>query len=377
MDNVSAETLNHFGDKIDRLIQGTPLSRAETREAVLRILDNSQSEIHQGAFLAAITAKGPTPDEIAGAWEAIYEVDTTKVSLRTDRPVVDNCGTGMDGFKTFNISTAAAVVAAAGGVDMARHGARAVTSACGTVDLCEALGVDVECPVGMVRESIEKAGIGLFNGMSAEVHPTALFRILSRMRFGSILNIAASLANPANPRRGVRGVYDPAMVRPVAETMRAIGFERALVFHGNSGNGVGGMDELSPVAASIAAELTPDGAIREFTLPPEAVGLRFTGSLKTIAAAAGPEEEALRLLRIFSGQDRGGCFETVCLNSAPVFYIAGLTDDLSEGVAMARRIIASGQAHEKLRAWVRAQNRNPDGGLARLEALENRLRRHR
>ncbi len=143
-------------------------------------------------------------------------------------PPVENSGTGMDSFKTFNISTAAAIVAAAGGVRMARHGARAVTSDCGTVDMAKALGVDVDCGTDIVAESIFRAGIGLFNGMSPQVHPRALARVLSQTGFGSTLNIATSLANPASPRLAVRGVYRREMVATVAEVMRAIGRWRML-----------------------------------------------------------------------------------------------------------------------------------------------------
>ena len=167
-----------------------------------------------------MTAKGPTPPEIAGAWQAIVEFDTATVEVSQEAPLVDNCGTGMDSLKTFNVSSAAAVVAAAGGVRMARHGARGLTSACGTVDLLEAVGIAVECDVAAVARSIETCGIGLFNGMSPRVHPRALFRILSQIRFGSILNIAASLASPCRPSHAVRGVYAADLLTPVTRVVR-------------------------------------------------------------------------------------------------------------------------------------------------------------
>jgi len=129
------DKIKNFGNSIDLLIAGKNLTREQTRDLFSEILLGKQTEIHQGAFLAAITAKGPDPGEIAGAWQAIYELDTVKVSPDTGKPLVDNCGTGMDSFKTFNISTCAAIVAAAGGTCLARHGARAITSRCGTVDL--------------------------------------------------------------------------------------------------------------------------------------------------------------------------------------------------------------------------------------------------
>ena len=358
-----------FGNSITALISGKDLSREQTKKWFSEILNNEPSDIHQGAFLAAITAKGPCLDEIAGAWDAIYDIDTVKVSPDTGKPLVDNCGTGMDSFKTFNISTCSAIVAAAGGTCLARHGARAITSRCGTVDLCERLGVDVECPSDTVKESIEKTGIGLFNGMSSNTHPQALFRILSQMSFGSILNIAASLSNPANPRFGVRGVYAKEMIGPVIQTMKQIGFKRALVFHGSSGNGVGGIDELSPVGKSYVAELEPDGNIVQYTVDPNSLGLMNTITLKDIAARNDPREEAHRLLRLFTGSDKGPLYETICLNTAPIFYVTKQVDTLQKGVEKARDIIDSGQAMDKLWQWVQTQNRNPHAGEENLKAL--------
>lgn len=362
-----------FGNAINRLIIGENLSRNETKQLVSEILSGRQSDIHQGAFLAAITAKGPSPDEIAGTWEAIYELDTVKVSPKVRAPLVDNCGTGMDSFKTFNISTAAAIIAAAGGVCLARHGARAITSRCGTVDLCEALGIDVECPPEIVKTSIETTGIGLFNGMSAAVHPQALFRILSQLSFGSILNIAASLANPACPVYGVRGVYSRKMITPVIQTMKAIGFKRAMVFHGSTGNGAGGMDELSPVAESFVAELDENGNIINSTLLPAEVGLCFRSPLEEISAGSDPHHEALRLLKVFTGKDKKGLYETICLNTAPIFYIANRVQNLKAGVEKARDIVDSGKAMDKLQQWVNAQNQDTANSAKRLDALKKEI----
>ncbi len=363
----------HFGKSINRLISGEDLSREETRELFSEILNGEQPEIHQGAFLAAITSKGPSTGEIAGVWEAIFNLDTVKVTPDVDKPLLDNCGTGMDSFKTFNISTGAAIVGAAGGVCMARHGSRALSSRCGTVDMCEALGVDVECRAEKVKESIEQAGIGLFNGMSRESHPEALFRILSQISFGSILNIAASLANPANPDFGVRGVYSKEMIEPAILTMKEIGFKKALVFHGTTGNGAGGIDELSPVSESYISELSEDGRISNYTLVPENMGIKRMCTTEDIAGGKDPHEEALRLLKIFTGMDKNGLYDTICLNAAPVFYISGEVNDLKAGAEMAREIIDSGRAMEKLRQWVEIQHRVPERGRLTIETLLNEL----
>ena len=176
-----------FGAQIMRLIQKKDMEREAAREAFTVLVQNGTTAMQQGAFLAALSAKGETEQEVAGCWDAIYGLDTNKVTVAQPERVVENSGTGMDTFKTYNISTASAVLAAAGGVPMARHGARAITSVCGTVDMAEALGVDVECSVSQVARSISKANIGLFNGMSAQTHPAALGRILAQILPQSII----------------------------------------------------------------------------------------------------------------------------------------------------------------------------------------------
>jgi len=238
---MNSEKIRNFGWDIQRLLNGSDLTRERAYEMFREVLLNEQPDLQQGAFLAALMAKGETPQEIAGAWTAIDELDTIHTRAKFEKPIVENSGTGMDQLKTFNVSTAAAIVASANGVTVAKHGARAITSMWGTVDILESVGVDVECDVATVEKSIQKAGIGLFNGMSPLVHPRALARILSQIRFGSTLNIAASLANPCRPSYGVRGVYSEKLVPIVKEVMKEIGYERAMVVHGFNANRQNGM----------------------------------------------------------------------------------------------------------------------------------------
>ncbi len=151
------DKMKDFGIKITGIMRGRDLTRSEACEMFRQMLINEQPDLQQGAFLAAMTAKGPIAEEIAGIWEAIYEYDTVKVTPAVSPPLIENCGTGMDALNTFNISTAASIVAVAnGGICMAKHGARAITSRCGAVDILEAVGVNVECEVEIVKRSIEK-----------------------------------------------------------------------------------------------------------------------------------------------------------------------------------------------------------------------------
>ncbi|NYT03022.1 MAG: anthranilate phosphoribosyltransferase [Methanosarcinales archaeon] len=362
------ERLRYFGRRVDALIKGRNLTREEAREMFRQVLTGEQPDLQQGAFLAAITAKGATPEEIAGSWEAIYELDTVKVRPEVSGPLVENCGTGMDSIKTFNISTAAAIVAAADGVCMAKHGSRAITSRCGTVDILEALGVGVECDVSLVKRSIERAGIGIFNGMSGQVHPQALCRILSQIRFGTILNIAASLANPALPTYGVRGVYSREMVLPIARAMHEIGYRRAMVVHGLDAGGRRGMDEMSTLGETLVAELGEDGEIVEYALRPEEMGLERCRE-EAIGVEPDRSMEALRMVRMLSGEDRGPRRDIICLNAAPLLYITGRASDLEEGVARAGEILESGRPVQKLKDWVMQQSSNPGEHRERFEVL--------
>ena len=360
--------LREFGATIGKLTRGEGLSRGEAKEAFRQVLMDEQPDLHQGAFLAALVGKGETPEEIAGSWEAIYEYDTAQVTPETAEPLVENCGTGMDSLKTFNISTAAAVVAAAGGVCMAKHGARAITSTCGAVDVAEAVGIDVGCPVDVVARSIESAGIGLFNGMSQQVHPQALFRILAQIRFGSTLNIAASLANPAMPKIAVRGVYSSELVRPTAEAMREIGYERALVVFGRNGSEDRGMDEWSVLGETDVAQFDSNGDIDSYTVAPEDVGIGRS-PYEPLQPAANVQEEALRFVRLLSGTEDGARTDAVCLNAGPILWLMGKSSDLRSGVELAQQILATGQAIAKLEDWVGAQTRDRVGSLARLAEL--------
>jgi anthranilate phosphoribosyltransferase len=362
------DNLRYFGGKVDLLIRRGNLSRSEARELFIQILQNVQPDLQQGAFLAAITAKGATPEEIAGIWEAIYEIDTVKVRPEVIGPLVENCGTGMDAIKTFNISTAASIVAAADGINMAKHGARAITSRCGAVDILETLGVDVECDAKLVKRSIERAGIGIFNGMSDKVHPQALGRILSQIRFGTVLNIAGSLANPALPLCGVRGVYSREMVLPTARVMHEIGYKRAFIVHGKSADGARGMDELSTLGKSYIADMTEDGEIQEFSVSAGELGIESC-SESDILNQSEIQSEALRLLQVISGKEQGPRREIVCLNTAPILYIMGHASDLKEGICRAAEIMDSGKPVMKIRSWVKEQNTNPGTRLEQLESM--------
>lgn len=291
----------NLGKAIDALIAKQDLSAEITYDLFSKMIHDEETRMNQGAFLAAITAKGATEEEIAAIQKVIYEFDTAKAEVHTAKPLAENSGTGMDAFKTFNISTAAAVVASACGVAMARHGSRAITSTCGTVDVVEALGVTVEMESCDVGRAIETCGIGLFNGMSPRVHPVGLGRILSEISFGTVLNIAASLANPVCAAYGVRGVNHPDMMMKTAKIMKNIGYKKVFVLHGYLGEDTLGIDEASTLGRTAFIEIDEKGNLNENSFYPEDFGLKRP-QRSEIAAIGDVQREACRLTGVLSGE---------------------------------------------------------------------------
>lgn len=365
---MSSQVNRRFGSIVTRLLAKEDLSREEARSAFTTVLQNNTTEMQQGAFLAALAAKGETRQEVAGAWQSIYDLDTTKVTISAELNPVENSGTGMDTFKTFNISTASSILAAAGGVTMARHGARAITSMCGTVDMAEALGVDVECSADVVARSIETTGLGLFNGMSPLIHPMALGRILSQIFFGSTLNIAASLANPALPSIGVRGVYSKSMIKPVAEVMEEIGYTSGIVLHGEIENSDKGMDEASVCGITHCARIKDGSEIEEFTIDPKKLGLLVKDPFQ-LSPESDITVEAKRFVSLLANREEGGRKNATLLNSGLIFLAAEKVQNLEQGIELATNQLESGNGFATLEKWVASQNSDAQKGLEKLHQL--------
>lgn len=360
----------NFGKAIDALIAKQDLSGELTFELFSRLIRDDESRMNQGAFLAALTSKGATEEEIAAIQKVIYEFDTVRANVNTDLPLAENSGTGMDHFKTFNISTAASIVAASCGVAMSRHGSRAITSSCGTVDVAEALGVSVDMESYQVAKSIEKCGIGLFNGMSSKVHPVGLGRILGEINFGTVLNIAASLANPVKPQYGVRGVNDPLIIDRTSKIMHHIGYERSIVLYGFIGEDKPGMDEASSLGRTVFTETDKEGNRTIHHCYPEDFGIP-RGKVGNIAAIGEPMLEARRLACILSGEQKDDCVNIVLLNAAFLIYVSGLADDLLKSFHLAEEALFSGKSFQKLEEWVSVQQLNdPDEAVQRLRLLK-------
>jgi anthranilate phosphoribosyltransferase len=361
---VTENELKSFGAVIQRLINGKSISKQEAHDSFALILQNKQPEIQQGAFLAALAAKGETAEEIAGVWSAVMEFDTITAKIDATTPLIENSGTGMDSLKTFNVSSAAGIVASACGARLARHGARAITSKRGSIDILEKVGVDVECDVAIVAKSIDKVGIGIFNGMSPKVHPNGLGRILSQIRFGSTLNIAASLANPARPTMALRGLYSESMLDLVADVMKKIGYTRIMIVHGKDDKYDGGMDEISITGRTMMRTFGIDATPKEFR--PEDVGLK-TALYEDVAALDDDAASTNRFIRVLAGVDHKECVDFTCLNSAGILLAGGLVDSMSDGIERSRKSIENGSAITKLKNWVSIQSSNKQSALDRFQ----------
>ena len=363
--------MRDFGAIIQRLKRGEDLTRAEARDCWRQICEEEQPDLQQGAFIAALSAKGETPEEIAGTFEALYELDTIKVDAVTRAPLIDNCGTGADTLKTFNISTAAAIVAAACELCVVRHAARAISSNCGAIDVIEALGVNVEAGPEIPKRSIENAGIGAWNAFLPSIHPRTLGRILSQVRFGSTINIVGPLLNPTMPPLKVMGVPNLKMIDIEAETLRALGTRRAFVMYGLDDNSEKGMDELSTVGVSHFALLEADGSITHGRIDPLDFGIARARH-DDLASSRDVIRDATTLLRVIMGNAKQSQSDIVCLNTAPMLYLADVVGTLEDGIARARRAIEDGAALGKLRDWVAWQNIAPEDGQATLERMISR-----
>jgi anthranilate phosphoribosyltransferase len=357
-----------FGAIVVKLTHGENISREEAKECWRQICEEEQSDLQQGGFIGALQAKGATPEEVAGTFEALYEFDTIKVEVDTPEPLIDNCGTGADTLKTLNISSGAAIIGASLGLYVVRHAARAISSNCGAVDVVEAFGVNVESAPELPKQSIEKAGICVWNAFLGSVHPKTLARVLSQIRFGSAINLVGPLLNPTMPEYKVMGVPNREMIDIEVKTLKELGFKRAFVMHGLDDNSDKGMDEVSTLGVTHVAELKENGSIENYEIAPEDFGIK-RGTFEEVASSRDVQKDALALLGVLAGKDTGPRADIVCLNTAPLLYIMGKANDLAQGVDMARQAAAEGKPVEKLRDWVTWQNEKPEDGIPTLEKM--------
>src|SRR5712691_1337888 len=318
-------------------VEGKDLTRDQAAAAVDDMLEGGAPVAQIAALLVALRIKGETPDEIAGAAQAM-RARAQKVVVGLER-LIDTCGTGGDSSGTFNISTTAAFVAAAGGARVAKHGNRAVSSKCGSADVLTALGVEVELPPEAVAACIDECGIGF---LFAPRHHAAMRHVApvrKDLELRTLFNLLGPLANPAGARRQLLGVYSAQLVPVLARTLAELGCDRAFVVHG-----AGGLDEISTSGATLVCEVR-NGTVRQFELLPEDVGVQRAPPEGLRGGDAA--ENAAMLRGVLRGED-GARRQSVMLNAGAALAAAGVCEGIAEGVSLAAKAIDSGAALDRL-----------------------------
>jgi len=332
---------------IARVVDGGGLSEAEMESVVLELMDGKGTPAQIGGLLVALRAKGETIDEITGAVRAMR---ANAVTIRPHADViVDTCGTGGDAADTFNVSTAAALIAAGAGVTVAKHGNRAMSGRVGGADVLEALGVKVDVPAGIVAGCVDQIGIGfLFAQM---FHPAMKHVAAPRRELGvrTIFNLLGPLSNPAGARRQVIGVFDAKWTEPLAQALARLGSEHALVVYGSDG-----VDEISLSAPTVVSELRY-GEVRSYQVTPEQFGLR---GCRLVDLKGGDAKEAAEHVRaVIAGSGDMPRTDIAVLNAAAAIYVGGKADSIAAGIEKARESIQSGNAARKLAGLVELTNR--------------------
>jgi anthranilate phosphoribosyltransferase len=324
-------------DALSQLLDGRDLSREEARRVMDTIMSGEATPAQIGGFLVALRLKGETPAEIAGAAEAMRAHVVPVQPKRDD--LVDTAGTGGDGGKTFNISTAAALVAAAAGAGVAKHGNRSVSSQSGSADVLEALGFELDLTPERIAESIDTLGFGF---MFAPMHHPAMKHagpVRRELAARTVFNVLGPLTNPAGARAQVVGVYSALLVPVIADVLAQLDARRAFVVHG-----AGGVDELSPAGPNLVCEVV-DGAVTRREIDPLDLGVPRCDPEELRGGTA--SENAERIREVFHGGN-GGRRSAILLNAAGAIAAGGHAGDLREGLDIAREALDSGAAAARL-----------------------------
>ena len=332
MNSLAHQALRNLLDRRD-------LSREATEELFGRLMDGELDEPMKAALLIALAMKGEAVSEIAGAAAAMRR-RVVPIPHQID-DLVDTCGTGGDGKGTFNISTAAAIVAAAAGVKVAKHGNRSVSSRSGSADVLEALGVSIETEPESASRALAEVGLAFL--FAPRLHPAMKEVMPVRRALGvrTLFNVLGPLTNPAGARRQVMGVYSEHLVEPIAHVQRELGAVHALVVHGNDG-----LDEITTTGPTQVAEVVGN-EVRTYEVAPEDFGL---DRVQPEALLGGePTENAATMERVLAG-DEGPLADITALNTGAALYVAGRAEGLRNGVEQAQATLRSGRAAEFLEA---------------------------
>lgn len=323
---------------LKKIVEGHHLSRNEAYQVMNDIMSGQALPTQIAGYLIALRMKGEVVDEIVGSAQAMRDFAT--VVKPTVSPLVDTCGTGGDASGTFNISTAAAFVAAGAGVKVAKHGNRAVSSKSGSADVLQALGINISLNADQMARCVDETGIGFL--FAQTLHPAMKHAIGPRKEMGvrTIFNMLGPLTNPARTRRQVIGVFHPGLTELFAEVLQAMGSEHVLVAHGT-----GGYDELSVTGQTVLTELK-SGEIRTYRINP--IEFHLPDYRHEDLLGGTPEDNAAIIRDIFAGRRDGAGRAMVALNAGAAIYVSGLAGSLFEGYELAQASISDGLALDKM-----------------------------
>ncbi|MGA2172346.1 MAG: anthranilate phosphoribosyltransferase [Sedimentisphaerales bacterium] len=332
-----------IAEYIEPVLRGENLTFEQAGKVLDIIFEGQVPEAQIAAFLTAMRDKAVTAAELAGLAKSL-RAHAVKVTVDVDN-LVDTCGTGGAAVKTFNISTAAALVAAGAGVHIAKHGNRGITSKCGSADVLAELGVNIEAGADIVAHCIKEAGIGFM--FAPKYHPAMKYvqPVRKALGFRTVFNILGPLANPAEAQAQVMGVADEELMPIVAEALNLLGVQRAMIVHSS------GLDEISTMGPTKITELK-EGKLTTWTLYPGDCGMRTT-DLDTLAGGDAKNNAEI-VKNILAGKDDGPRKDIVVLNAAAAIIVCGLANDFASAVNVARQTIDNGEAMHRLKKLVQA-----------------------
>ena len=331
-------------EAIFSLIQKKDLSFEQSKQVMNEIMSGEATEVQMSAYLTALALKGETIDEITGSASGMRE---HCIKLLHGRDVLEIVGTGGDNSNTFNISTTASFVISAAGIPVAKHGNRAASSRCGAADCLEALGVNITIPPEKSAQLLEKINICFLFAQNYHIAMKYVAPVRRELGFRPVFNILGPLSNPAGANMEVMGVYDELLVTPLAHVMANLGVQKGMVVYGKDC-----IDEISMSAETTVCEIK-SGQFINYTIKPEDFGMKRCH--KKELEGGSPEQNAMITKKILNGQ-KGAKRDAVVLNAGAGIYVAGKTNSLSEGIALAQQLIDNGKAKAQLEAFIKHSN---------------------
>jgi len=336
----------NINQAIKAVIEKSNLNESDMIDVMNSIMTGQTTDAQIGAFLVGLSMKGETIEEITASAKVMRSL-ANPVEIKSNKYLVDTCGTGGDGLGLFNISTASAFVVAAAGGKVAKHGNRSISSKSGSADVLESAGVNLNLSPSLISECITQIGVGF---MFAPAHHSAMKHAIGprkELAVRTIFNVLGPLTNPANAPNQVMGVYDKNLIEPIANVLKELGSRHVMVVHSDDG-----LDEFSIADKTYVAELK-DGNVSTYSVHPEDFGLTL-GDLKDIRADNANASLAL-ITEAFSGRN-GTAKNIISLNAGAAIYVSGLTKSLQSGIDRANQVLSDGSSQKKLNEYIKISN---------------------